>query len=161
MAHAQFSVGRQRMGNSCSMHTNMGTHAAYPCSMASLVSPKVRQTHTHTQTHRHTDTHTHDTQTHTCTKHSSRPQVEAYHAHVHALRPRAVRGRGRRVRPRPEAETSMFCARMTLPRFHMRVNAMTGPPCTQHRQDLRSNKCMHERTHMHQTCMLHYPGIYK
>eukprot|EP00955_Chlamydomonas_euryale_P109618 365942-Chlamydomonas_euryale.AAC.79 len=33
-------------------------------------------------------------------------------------RPRAGRGPGRRNRPTPEAESSMFCARMTLPRFH-------------------------------------------
>eukprot|EP00955_Chlamydomonas_euryale_P099185 365201-Chlamydomonas_euryale.AAC.4 len=71
-------------------------------------------------------------------------------------------GRGRRDRPRLEAELSMFCARMPLPRFHKRVNARTGPSCIQHRRDLRSNKCMHERTHAHaSTCMLmlHYPGI--
>eukprot|EP00955_Chlamydomonas_euryale_P108962 365895-Chlamydomonas_euryale.AAC.7 len=65
-------------------------------------------------------------------------------------RPRAGRGRGRRDRPRPEAETSMFCARMSQPRFHMRVNARTGPSCIQHGRDLRRNKYMHECTHMHQ-----------
>eukprot|EP00955_Chlamydomonas_euryale_P114506 366281-Chlamydomonas_euryale.AAC.5 len=38
--------------------------------------------------------------------------------YVHAwLAPRAGRGRGKRDRPRLEAETSMFCARMTLPRL--------------------------------------------
>eukprot|EP00955_Chlamydomonas_euryale_P098555 365154-Chlamydomonas_euryale.AAC.11 len=31
----------------------------------------------------------------------------------------------------------------------MHVNASTGPSCIQHRRDSRSNKCMHERTHMH------------
>eukprot|EP00955_Chlamydomonas_euryale_P047621 353747-Chlamydomonas_euryale.AAC.1 len=57
--------------------------------------------------------------------------------YVHACpRPRSGRGRGRRYRPRPEAETSMFW--MTQPRFHMRVNARTGPSCIQHRRDLRS-----------------------
>eukprot|EP00955_Chlamydomonas_euryale_P039536 351451-Chlamydomonas_euryale.AAC.3 len=48
--------------------------------------------------------------------------------YVHTrLRPRAGQGRGRRDSPRPEAETSMFFARMTLPRFYKRVNARTGP----------------------------------
>eukprot|EP00955_Chlamydomonas_euryale_P104575 365576-Chlamydomonas_euryale.AAC.9 len=71
--------------------------------------------------------------------------------YVHACpRPRAGQGRGRRDRPRTEAETSMFCARVTQPRFHMRVNGRTGPSCIQHSRGLRSNKCMHERTHMHQ-----------
>eukprot|EP00955_Chlamydomonas_euryale_P073127 361622-Chlamydomonas_euryale.AAC.3 len=41
--------------------------------------------------------------------------------YVHACRrQRAGRGRGRRDRPRPEAETSMFCARITQPRFYIR-----------------------------------------
>eukprot|EP00955_Chlamydomonas_euryale_P058608 357125-Chlamydomonas_euryale.AAC.3 len=39
--------------------------------------------------------------------------------YMHACpRPRAGQGRGRRDGPRSEAESSMFCARMTLPRFH-------------------------------------------
>eukprot|EP00955_Chlamydomonas_euryale_P107257 365752-Chlamydomonas_euryale.AAC.5 len=59
-------------------------------------------------------------------------------------------GRGRRDQPRLEAETSMFGAGMTLPRFNMRKNARKGPSCIQHRRDLRSNKCMYERMRMHQ-----------
>eukprot|EP00955_Chlamydomonas_euryale_P029611 311946-Chlamydomonas_euryale.AAC.1 len=47
------------------------------------------------------------------------PRSEAMYMHAY-LRPRAGQGRGRRDRPRPEAETSMFCARTTQPRFHMR-----------------------------------------
>eukprot|EP00955_Chlamydomonas_euryale_P047485 353698-Chlamydomonas_euryale.AAC.4 len=48
--------------------------------------------------------------------------------YVHAcLRPWVGRGRGRRDRLRSEAESSMVCAWMTLPRFHIRVNARTGP----------------------------------
>eukprot|EP00955_Chlamydomonas_euryale_P116849 366442-Chlamydomonas_euryale.AAC.14 len=75
---------------------------------------------------------------------------EASGIYVHACpRPRAVQGRGKRDRPRPEAETSMFCARVTQPRIQMRVNERTGTSCIQHRRDLRSNKCMHERTHIH------------
>eukprot|EP00955_Chlamydomonas_euryale_P068125 360023-Chlamydomonas_euryale.AAC.5 len=76
-----------------------------------------------------------------CTKYVPRPQVAACHAcrgrgrpdmhdanaqgrrprgiYVHACpRPRAGRGRGRCDSPRSEAESSIFCARMTLPRFH-------------------------------------------
>eukprot|EP00955_Chlamydomonas_euryale_P039872 351534-Chlamydomonas_euryale.AAC.4 len=49
------------------------------------------------------------------------------------VRGRGPAGRGRHDRPRPEAETSMFCARMTQPRIHERVNARTGPSCIQHR----------------------------
>eukprot|EP00955_Chlamydomonas_euryale_P054892 355982-Chlamydomonas_euryale.AAC.5 len=44
-----------------------------------------------------------------------RPRGISMHA---CPRPRAGRGRGRRDSPRSEAESSMFCARMTLPRFH-------------------------------------------
>eukprot|EP00955_Chlamydomonas_euryale_P047191 353614-Chlamydomonas_euryale.AAC.2 len=71
--------------------------------------------------------------------------------YVHACpRPRASQGRGRHGGPRPEAETSMFCARIARPRLHTRINERTGPSCTPHRWDLRRNKCMHERPHMHQ-----------
>eukprot|EP00955_Chlamydomonas_euryale_P093882 364812-Chlamydomonas_euryale.AAC.6 len=106
------------------------------------------------------------------TKHVSRPQVEADHASrgrpvtqdMHACecrgrrpwgmyacpRPRIYRGRGRRDRTRQEAKSNMLCARMTQPRFHKRLYVRTGPSCIQHRRDLRSNICMHERTYMHQ-----------
>eukprot|EP00955_Chlamydomonas_euryale_P076122 362553-Chlamydomonas_euryale.AAC.1 len=66
--------------------------------------------------------------------------------YVHACpRPRADRGQGKRDRPRPAAETSMFYARMT--QVTHKGTARTGPSCIQHRRDLRSNKCMHERTY--------------
>eukprot|EP00955_Chlamydomonas_euryale_P002013 22538-Chlamydomonas_euryale.AAC.1 len=70
------------------------------------------------------------------------------------LRPKVGQGRGRHDRPRPEAERTMFCARMTLPRFHMRVDTSTA--CMQHRRDLRSKKCIHKRVHMdqHACCIL-------
>eukprot|EP00955_Chlamydomonas_euryale_P119014 366570-Chlamydomonas_euryale.AAC.3 len=56
--------------------------------------------------------------------------------YVHACpRPRACRARGRRDMPRAESETSMFCARMTLSRLHIRVNKRTGPSCIQQRRD--------------------------
>eukprot|EP00955_Chlamydomonas_euryale_P064861 359094-Chlamydomonas_euryale.AAC.8 len=42
------------------------------------------------------------------------PRPEAV-GHLHACMSEA---RGRRDSPRSEAESSMFCARMTLPRFH-------------------------------------------
>eukprot|EP00955_Chlamydomonas_euryale_P052027 355040-Chlamydomonas_euryale.AAC.17 len=94
--------------------------------------------------------------------HVNAPRPPASGIYVHACPgPRAGQGRGRRDRPRseaeasmigrdrPEAETSMFCSKMTQPRFRMRVNARAGPSCIQHRRDLWSNKCMHERTHIH------------
>eukprot|EP00955_Chlamydomonas_euryale_P079879 363353-Chlamydomonas_euryale.AAC.14 len=50
--------------------------------------------------------------------------------YVHACpRLRASRGQGSRDRPRMETKSSMFCARITLPRFHKRVNVRTGPSC--------------------------------
>eukprot|EP00955_Chlamydomonas_euryale_P067661 359911-Chlamydomonas_euryale.AAC.2 len=61
--------------------------------------------------------------------------------YMHACpRSQAGRGRGRRDRPRQQAESSMFCARTTLPRLHKRVDVRTDPSCIQHRRDLRSNK---------------------
>jgi len=79
-----------------------------------------------------------------------RPRPLASGIYVHAC-PRSQAGvcLGRRDRPRQYAERSMFCARMTLPRFHERINVRTGPSCIQHRRDLQSSK-MHERTRMHQ-----------
>eukprot|EP00955_Chlamydomonas_euryale_P084096 363925-Chlamydomonas_euryale.AAC.17 len=121
-----------------------------------------------------------------CTKHSSRPRVEAYyacrgqglpeakdmhmharkcpgaggmHVYVHACRrPRAGLGLGRRTRPRSEAKTSMFCARMNVPGFRIRVNGRTGPSCIQHRLYGVTYACMNAHTHA-STCMLHNPGI--
>eukprot|EP00955_Chlamydomonas_euryale_P057124 356669-Chlamydomonas_euryale.AAC.4 len=45
-------------------------------------------------------------------------------------RPRVGRSRGRCDRPRAEAETSMFCARMAQPRFHMRNASKMHPKFT-------------------------------
>eukprot|EP00955_Chlamydomonas_euryale_P113853 366239-Chlamydomonas_euryale.AAC.5 len=54
---------------------------------------------------------------HAYTSRGQRPRGMCVHA---CLRPRANQGRGKGGRLRPKAETSMFCARVTLPRFHMR-----------------------------------------
>eukprot|EP00955_Chlamydomonas_euryale_P102699 365439-Chlamydomonas_euryale.AAC.4 len=92
-----------------------------------------------------------------CTKHVSRPQVQADCVcrgqgrpkghYVHACpRLRAGLGRGRRGRPRLEAGTSMFCARIYLPMFRMRVNVRTGPSHTQCRRGVRSNICRDGRS---------------
>eukprot|EP00955_Chlamydomonas_euryale_P015447 165358-Chlamydomonas_euryale.AAC.8 len=66
---------------------------------------------------------------------------------MHACpRPKADRGQGRCDKPRPEAETSMFCARTTLPRFHIGENARGPHAYSIDGIYVVTNTCMYART---------------